>query len=91
MVVHSSICGTEKTTEALSGVGLSVDVVIRRPGQLGPVMTARAAMMRERGLLGPDDIEEIVVVRGRLTDRPAGPAAGTALKAAGVGGDGAID
>jgi len=91
LVVHSSICGTEKTTEALSGVGLSVDVVIRRPGQLGPVMTARAAMMRERGLLGPDDIEEIVVVRGRLTDRPAGPAAGTALKAAGVGGDGAID
>ncbi|HEX2149035.1 MAG TPA: methyltransferase, partial [Actinomycetota bacterium] len=33
---------------------------------------ARAQMMRERGLLGPDDSEEIVVVRGRLSERLVG-------------------
>ncbi|HEX2052516.1 MAG TPA: HemK2/MTQ2 family protein methyltransferase [Actinomycetota bacterium] len=68
LLVHSSICGTEKTVEALAAGGLQADVVFRKPGKLGPVMTARAAMMRERGLLGPEDEEEIVVVRGRLAE-----------------------
>lgn len=76
LLVHSSICGTDKTLQALSGAGLAADVVVSKPGKLGPVMTARAEMMRERGLLGPDDAEEIVVVRGRLVmDREGtGPA-----------------
>jgi hypothetical protein len=47
-------------------------VVVREPGKLGPVMTARAQMMRERGLLGDEDLEEIVVVRGRLSERLVG-------------------
>lgn len=66
LLVHSSICGTHKTVDLLAQAGLEADVVVREPGKLGPVMRARAAMMRERGLLGPDDAEEIVVVRGRL-------------------------
>ncbi len=69
LVVHSSICGTDRTIETFTRGGLQADVVISEPGQLGPVMTARAAMLRERGLLGPDDQEEIVVIRGRLSER----------------------
>jgi release factor glutamine methyltransferase len=72
LVVHSSICGTERTVEAFRGAGLQADVVVDKPGPLGPVMTARAAMLRERGLLGEEDWEQIVVVRGRLAERPAG-------------------
>lgn len=72
LVVHSSICGTDRTVEDFARSGLSPDVVVREPGKLGPVMTARAQMMRERGLLGDDDFEEIVVVRGRLSERLVG-------------------
>jgi release factor glutamine methyltransferase len=69
LVVHSSICGTGRTVEDFRRAGLDADVVVREPGRLGPVMTARARMLRERGLLGPEDSEEIVVVRGRLSER----------------------
>lgn len=72
LVVHSSICGTDQTLEDFARSGLSPDVVVREPGKLGPVMTARAQMMRERGLLGDEDFEEIVVVRGRLSERLVG-------------------
>ncbi|MEX0789554.1 MAG: HemK2/MTQ2 family protein methyltransferase [Actinomycetota bacterium] len=74
LVVHSSICGTAQTVKAFNRAGLAADVVVREPGRLGPVMTARAQMMRERGLLGPEDVEEIVVVRGRLAERLVSPA-----------------
>ena len=75
LVVHSSICGTGKTTDAFAGAGLEPEVVFRQRGRLGPVMAARAAMMRERGLLGSDDWEEIVVVRGRLAGHSVRPGA----------------
>jgi release factor glutamine methyltransferase len=74
LVVHSSICGTDRTVEDFCRSGLDADVVVQEPGRLGPVMTARAQMMRERGLLGPEDAEEIVVVRGRLSERLVGSA-----------------
>lgn len=70
LVVHSSICGTDKTVEAFREAGLEPEVVSRQPGRLGPVMSARAEMMRQRGLLGHEDWEEIVVVRGRLAALP---------------------
>jgi release factor glutamine methyltransferase len=69
LVVHSSICGTGRTVEDFRRSGLEAEVVLSEPGRLGPVMTARAQMLRERGLLGPEDSEEIVVVRGRRSER----------------------
>lgn len=65
LMVHSSICDAGATCRALSGAGLAPDVIVRQPGRLGPVMSARAPMMRARGLLGSEDLEEMVVVRGR--------------------------
>lgn len=68
LLVHSSICGTERTLEGLRAGGLEADVVARRRGPLGPLMSARVHLLRERGLLAPDQRdEEVVVVRGRLT------------------------
>lgn len=69
LLVHSSVCGTEQTRSALLRAGLEADVVVSRTGPLGPVLTARAAMLRERGLLGSEDLEQVVIVRGRLTGR----------------------
>jgi len=65
LIVHSSVCGVERTRSALGAAGLKADVVARRTGPLGPVLRARSAMLRERGLLGARDEEELVVVRGR--------------------------
>ena len=64
LLVHSSVCGLERTCAALADEGLDVSVVARRRGPLGPVLRSRAAMLRERGLLGERDEEELVVVRG---------------------------
>jgi release factor glutamine methyltransferase len=65
LLVHSSVCGVERTREAMRERGLQAEVVSRVRGPLGPVLTARAAMLRDRGLLGAPDEEELVVVRGR--------------------------
>ncbi len=66
LIVHSSICGISATCEAMRAGGLDSCVVVEQEGPLGPVMTARAQMLRERGLLGDVDAEIVVVVRGRL-------------------------
>jgi hypothetical protein len=39
-------------------------VVSRVRGPLGPVLRERAQMLRARGLLGPADEEDLVVLRG---------------------------
>ena len=64
LVVHSSVCGVARTCELLRAAGLVVDVVARQPGPLGPVLAARAGLLRARGLLGATDEEELVVIRG---------------------------
>jgi release factor glutamine methyltransferase len=65
LIVHSSVCGIDRTRRALEREGLRVEVLARRRGKLGPVLRSRAAMLRERGLLGERDEEELAVVRGR--------------------------
>src|SRR3954469_19039930 len=65
MLVHSDLIGVERTVAALEAGGLRVDVVERRRGPLGPLLTARAPLLEARGLLAPGEREEeLVVVRG---------------------------
>src|SRR3954449_9943449 len=65
LLVHSDLIGVERTVAALEADGLRVDVLERRRGPLGPLLTARAPMLEARGLLAPGEREEeMVVVRG---------------------------
>src|SRR3954447_8423847 len=88
LLVHSSICGVERTLEGLRAGGLAADVVARRRGPpgglragvvarrrgpLGPLMSARVHLLHERGLLSPGAREEeVVVIRGRAAAFGAG-------------------
>ena len=49
LIVHSSICGEQKTLDALRSGGLEAEVVERRRGPLGPVMRARAPELERAG------------------------------------------
>ncbi|MEU6478735.1 HemK2/MTQ2 family protein methyltransferase [Streptomyces sp. NPDC047017] len=64
LVVHSALSGPERTLELLRGAGLKAAVVRRRWIAFGPVLRARQGWLRERGLLGPaEEKEELVVIR----------------------------
>jgi len=63
LVVHSSLCSEQATVDALGRQGYDVRIAARQRGPLGPRMRARVAMLRERGLLGEQELEDIVVVR----------------------------
>ena len=66
LLVHSSVCGEQATLERLGAAGLEPEVAARHPGPLGPLLSARAAMLEERGLLTPGRREEeVLVIRGR--------------------------
>lgn len=68
LLVHSTLCGTDATLDALRDVGLRADVVERRREPFGPVLAARAAMLEARGILAEGHREdELVVVRGRCS------------------------
>ena len=62
LLVHSSVCGEQRTLEALSTEGLEPRVIERQRGRLGPRLEARQATLAERGLL-LDGEEEMVVIR----------------------------
>lgn len=64
LLVHSSLIGVEPTLEALRAGGLDATVPERHEGPLGPLMSGRAELLRERGLLDSEQqSEEIVVIR----------------------------
>jgi len=63
LLVHSSMCSEQITLDALSAHGLHARTVARARGALGPIVRPRARMLKARGLLGEDQLEEIVVVR----------------------------
>ncbi|MFI2644085.1 HemK2/MTQ2 family protein methyltransferase [Streptomyces sp. NPDC018610] len=64
LVVHSALSGPGRTLELLRGAGLKASVVRRRWIAFGPVLRARRAWLRERGLLGSgEEKEELVVIR----------------------------
>jgi release factor glutamine methyltransferase len=66
LVVQSSLSGERETLAALSATGLEADVLVRRRGGLGPIVSARAAALESRGLLAPGEREEdLLVIEGR--------------------------
>ena len=66
LIVHSSLCGTERTLQRLNGAGLDAGVVARDRGPLGPLMLARVEQLEASGALKPGERdEELVVIRGQ--------------------------
>ncbi len=64
--MHSGINGVDETLRRLRAQGLEAEVAARCTEPFGPVFTARAAMLEERGLIAPGQrTEELVVVRAR--------------------------
>jgi release factor glutamine methyltransferase len=66
LVVHSSVNGEDETLRRLDAAGLEASIAARHRGALGPLISAQAEALEERGLLtaGQTD-EEVVIVRGR--------------------------
>lgn len=62
LMVVSSLTGEEETLAALRAGGLDPQVVARERGPLGPLVSARAAMLERRGLLAPGEREEDMLV-----------------------------
>jgi release factor glutamine methyltransferase len=67
LLVHSSICGEDRTLEALDRAGLEARVLERRRGPVGPLVAAKGPD------LAPDGTEEILVFEARQPFSPAGP------------------
>ncbi len=62
LLVHSSICGEAETVARLTAGGLAVEVLERRRGPLGPLMSARAGELEAHGLIAPGEREEELLV-----------------------------
>ena len=66
VVTHSSINGEQETLERMAAAGLAPEVLERRPGPLGPMLGARRDELEQRGLIGPGQTgEELLIVAGR--------------------------
>nr|WP_300019673.1 HemK2/MTQ2 family protein methyltransferase [Pseudonocardia sp.] len=65
LLVHSALCGTRTTVDALGDAGFAPTVLTRVRIPFGPVLRARAAMLEERGMIAAGErVEELVVVAG---------------------------
>jgi release factor glutamine methyltransferase len=64
LLVHSAVCGTELTLDALDRVGLVPQVLAKATVPFGPVMRARAALLESRGLIAAGQREDELVVVG---------------------------
>jgi release factor glutamine methyltransferase len=64
LLVHSAVCDTDLTLDALDRAGLVPQVLAKVTVPFGPVMHARAALLEARGLIGPGQREEELVVVG---------------------------
>ncbi len=62
LLVQSQLAGEEATLHRLEKANLSSGVVGRGRVPFGPVMRARAPLLRARGLLAPGQVEEELVV-----------------------------
>ncbi|MEV6821477.1 HemK2/MTQ2 family protein methyltransferase [Nocardiopsis dassonvillei] len=62
LLVQSELADEQATLNQLEKAGLVPEVLARARIPFGPVLRARAAALRARGLLGPDQTEEEIVV-----------------------------
>jgi len=66
LLVHSELCGTQATLDALTTAGLKARVLAHAHVPFGPVLRSRAAMLEARGMIDPGQrIEKLVVVGAR--------------------------
>jgi release factor glutamine methyltransferase len=73
LLLHSSLCSEQATVDALRSQDFDVHVVWRSKGMLGKRLHARADMLRARGLIGDDEMEDILIFRaGRARGRRGG-------------------
>jgi release factor glutamine methyltransferase len=66
LLVHSAVCGAERTVRRLADAGMDAEVIERGLIPFGPVMRARSALLHARGLIeAGQTLEELVVVGAR--------------------------
>jgi release factor glutamine methyltransferase len=66
LLVHSSVCDPGRTAELLAERGMTVRSAGSARGPLGPLLSARAEMLEQRGLLDAETrYEDLVVLEGR--------------------------
>lgn len=64
LLVHSALCGVDRTLARLERAGLAAAVTDRRLIPFGPVLRERAGWLESRGLIEPgEEKEELVVIR----------------------------
>ncbi|WP_338108356.1 HemK2/MTQ2 family protein methyltransferase [Streptomyces albus] len=67
LMVHSALCGPDRTLELLRRAGLEAAVTARRTQPFGPVLRERAAWLEQQRLIAPGQRhEELVVIRADL-------------------------
>jgi release factor glutamine methyltransferase len=70
LLVHSALCGVQRTLESLREKGLKSSVVARATEPFGPVMRRRAEYLEGAGLIERGDRqEELVVIRADRIER----------------------
>lgn len=62
LIVQSELSGEEATLERLAAAGLTATVMARSHIPFGPVLRSREQMLRERGLLRPNQRDEQILV-----------------------------
>jgi release factor glutamine methyltransferase len=70
LLVHSALCGVQDTIFRLRAEGLDVAEIARRQEAFGPVMSAHAVQLEDRGMIGPGQrYEDLVVIRACRVQR----------------------
>jgi release factor glutamine methyltransferase len=83
--VHSEICGTQATLDAMRAAGLAADVAACHRGPLGPLMRQRLQHLRALGAVGTgQDDEEVVVIAGTARATAAEPSRRQGLRLGGA-------
>ncbi|MFB7981796.1 HemK2/MTQ2 family protein methyltransferase [Streptomyces vinaceus] len=64
LMVHSGMCGAERTLDRLTGMGLAAEVTAKTAVPWGPVLRSRRAWLERQGLAAEaEEWEELVIIR----------------------------